>query len=446
MFTQELRRPWSIAVMVGILLALGLLLHDRVRTPLYQWPENPDGIPANEFQLFAHKREPVEHSPDPMLQAVEALKPDRSYTFDLPGIAICDEDDCNSPLRIDEAQAKAVRSYCRLQREALREIHKRAKHISFGDVKPSERLVLNFRHGTVGSRQRLHFALYQEMLLHTFDHDIDGALRSIESMFKLAQSFAAYADADGQYLRLTNLTQTYNAIRVLIHRVSLQPEHWKRLIELTVEASSGLDENIRLAFEYEATELLNHYGYPRMNTFRILYGEEVYREFGLSIPLNAGEIVAQSIFSLAGFEHSDKASLVRLTLSHRDSFKAQGGFGAELSKHSPFVHPGSFEMKNRFLPMVYTLPTCVAFPELLRVAALLDEHRQRHGTFPETLEAVGGEVIQDPYRASPLGYLATERGVKIYSVGRNGVDDTDPNVVRAERGERKDDHSLELRH
>ncbi len=114
----------------------------------------------------------------------------------------------------------------------------------------------------------------------------------------------------------------------------------------------------------------------------------------------------------------------------------------------PLLRPATWELKNSFWPLHYTLPTCVAFPQLLRVAALVDGHRQRHGAYPESLEAVGADTIQDPFGKGALGYIATEQGVKIYSLGRNGLDDTDPNAVSTSKDAHRsrDDHSLELRH
>jgi hypothetical protein len=60
------------------------------------------------------------------------------------------------------------------------------------------------------------------------------------------------------------------------------------------------------------------------------------------------------------------------------------------------------------------------------VTLAVERYRQKHGTWPETLNQLVPEMIPevplDPFDGEPLRYIRLEDGVIIYSVGVDGVD------------------------
>jgi len=65
--------------------------------------------------------------------------------------------------------------------------------------------------------------------------------------------------------------------------------------------------------------------------------------------------------------------------------------------------------------------------QILITELALESYRQRHGSWPATLDALVpedlAEVPQDPCGTGPLVYRLTDKGYLLYSVGHNGIDD-----------------------
>jgi len=65
--------------------------------------------------------------------------------------------------------------------------------------------------------------------------------------------------------------------------------------------------------------------------------------------------------------------------------------------------------------------------DLTRIGLLIEDHHHRHGTYPERLSALagdlGGAVPLDPFFGNPYRYRPSEDGFLLYSVGANGTDD-----------------------
>lgn len=63
--------------------------------------------------------------------------------------------------------------------------------------------------------------------------------------------------------------------------------------------------------------------------------------------------------------------------------------------------------------------------QLGQIGLALEDYRARHGSYPETLDKSGlsREMIEDPFSGQAFVYRPSERGVLLYSLGRNRLDD-----------------------
>jgi hypothetical protein len=64
----------------------------------------------------------------------------------------------------------------------------------------------------------------------------------------------------------------------------------------------------------------------------------------------------------------------------------------------------------------------VAKVHLTRAGLALLRHRQAHGAFPESLDALGLEDLVDPFAEAPLHYRTEDAGFVVYSVGEDQKD------------------------
>jgi hypothetical protein len=69
---------------------------------------------------------------------------------------------------------------------------------------------------------------------------------------------------------------------------------------------------------------------------------------------------------------------------------------------------------------------------LTRAGLALLQYQQAHGTFPETLEALGLEKFIDPYTEEPLHYRTEGKGFVVYSVGEDLKDNNGSPMRRRE--------------
>jgi hypothetical protein len=76
-----------------------------------------------------------------------------------------------------------------------------------------------------------------------------------------------------------------------------------------------------------------------------------------------------------------------------------------------------------------------------RTAVAAEQYRLKHGRWPDSLEDLVPEFLDaippDPFADDPLGYLRTEEGVTVYSVGPDEFDDGGLVIPDPEAGSRR---------
>lgn len=83
---------------------------------------------------------------------------------------------------------------------------------------------------------------------------------------------------------------------------------------------------------------------------------------------------------------------------------------------------------------------------LTRAGLALLQYRQAHGTFPETLEALGVEGLTDPYTGKALLYRPGGESFVVYSVGRDRQDNGGTPPAKWEDTRRRHDPYDEVWH
>ena len=92
--------------------------------------------------------------------------------------------------------------------------------------------------------------------------------------------------------------------------------------------------------------------------------------------------------------------------------------------------------RSRFVSAAFLSYVCNLFEseadhearlDLARMAVVLEQHRARHGQYPDALDAVapdlGGALPVDPFTGEPYHYEPSGDSFQLYSVGSNRVDD-----------------------
>jgi hypothetical protein len=65
--------------------------------------------------------------------------------------------------------------------------------------------------------------------------------------------------------------------------------------------------------------------------------------------------------------------------------------------------------------------------DLMQMGILVEQHRARTGSYPESLDAIapelGGSLPADPFTGEAYQYQPSDDGFLLYSVGMNRIDD-----------------------
>ncbi len=430
MLAKELRQPWSIAALAIVILLASVLLYDRWRTPPYEWPVHPDGIPRNLVALEEKRNVTFEWEPQDALSRLASalLRLPEPLLERLPGGSLCDEPDCESPLQLTPENIEAIQQFCAINRYVLDQAYAAAAAMPPVSQQSNGMTLSPQDYDHYLESDPLRQAFHLDMMRCTLAQDNDGALRSVEAMGSVADLYADSANLLEQSCRVILMHRICNSIEVLVNRLELQPREWERLIALASAPLDDLQRDFRAAFEYEAMEAMRN-GIP---TLLALWRDDLHGQlhpYTVSLfPFSTGELSAEALFSLAGFGRYDRTLLVRLAQSNRQEFDLLGGVVND-DWDIKILTPGLMKLRTFYFSS-RDLARIAVFPSLLRAAAALDCHRNTHGAFPESLAAVDASCVSDPTIAfkdplgkGDLGYRKTENGVVVYSVGQNRLDE-----------------------
>jgi len=444
MLSQELRRPWALAVMFTVTLACTVLLYDRWRVQPYAWPGHPDGVPGTAWH-FALKHGLVNakaegQSFDAAIRMIRSLPADSDNA--LPSTSFCMPSDCDSPLDLSEEALQALKDLRALNRMALDAAFESADSIPFGP----KALVYTARgYSTVEpplSAWELGGLLSYELTFCTAEGNFDGALRALEARYKVSESLAHCPLGPDQWDRVNHLAAAHEMLPVLANLMRLDTAQWDRLLALSREAGGQpLMQNIRDSMDFNAAIILQHYLEPRLihNPTRIP-NPSWFPASDMPLSRFTAELAANAAFAALGLERLDQSATARFTRGNRVQFDPFGDLLYSMDSHDELyeIAGGLYEVSMWYGVILRQLGACVLYPDLARAAAAIDCHRQQHGAFPPSLdelsaecmraEAAGPEAVallfNDPYGSGPFQYRATERGVVVYSLGPNRYDDT----------------------
>jgi len=433
MFWNELRQPWSIAIITAAVLLAALLLHDRYRTPPYEWPNHPEGIPADEF-AFAEKNGIEWQTLDmPALLSVEVARMSQQPLDGvLPSQSICEGEDCRSPMELTASAIADLRRLREYNGDALRLIYMVSRSGEGAGMRvnpgPMDEQVL--RHNVAGMAEPV---VYCDLLLHTVEGDPRGALRAMNAIYRICEAVSVFPTGAHQESRAAILKRAHQTVPVLANRLRLKPRHWRELHAMAVRAAEGFEQNMRDSIEFEASLALLPYVRQDDDSYRQPWSIRPWRRPPIEDPLVALRFVYSA---LTGHEHAARMGIVRFARENRRSYDTREHILDTNERHGLRV-PSDGGIEHSFYLAHQHLAWAVAFPGLIRVAAAVDCHRQTHGAFPESLQAIGPDCLPNDIETlfqDPLGtsgeddpryrFRHTPRGVLIYSLGRDRYDDT----------------------
>jgi len=453
MLSQELRRPWALAVIFAVTLACAVLIYDRWRVQPYTWPGHPDGVPSTASDAaLKHGLEHVNadgQSFESAIRMVRSLPPDADRA--LPSTSFCMPSDCDSPLDLSAESLQALKDLRALNRNALDAAFETADSIPFGP-KPLVLYAQGYRsvYGPL-SWSKLGGLLSHELTLCTAEGDIDGALRALDTRYRLAESLAHCPMSIDQFYRVNLLAGAHEDIPVLANRMRLDAAQWDSVMALSRGPElAQLVENIRASMEVNAAIALRHYLEPSLihNPTRIP-DPQWHPASDVPVSRFTTELAANAAFAVFGLERLDQNAIARFTRGNRAHFDPFGELRYSIDTHNELYRAlsGLSEVSTWYRSIQRRLGACVLYPDLIRAAAAIDCHRQTHGAFPASLDELSAECIRaeaagpeavallfnDPYGSGPFQYRATEHGVVVYSLGPNRYDDTLAHQQRREK-------------
>ena len=221
-----------------------------------------------------------------------------------------------------------------------------------------------------------------------------------------------------QESRLVTLWGMCRAIRNLYESAPLDASRYQALEGLL----QGFDNTDPLVRAVDAERLLIGepvFNLPRSELERVLSGKDT--------PPGSLKPIQRLSFAMTTFKPrlvADHAAY--LNLARRRVQLWQGPYRAP-EEIRAFLHSSSWNTLTHKLARDAGIDTewywrAVTDLHLTRAGLALLQYKQTHGTFPETLEALGVKGLTDPYTGKSLLYRPEGAGFVVYSVGQDRQD------------------------
>lgn len=242
----------------------------------------------------------------------------------------------------------------------------------------------------------------------------------IASAWELAQSQLKFADAlrqepafVSQLVRLATIRLSCETIQELCR--SAPPD--RQLSETVISLLHTMDDNHPLVLATDGERLLIGEWLFNMPKRQL---REAMRKEGLTEGHLPG-LFDWAIFHRVTFRPSFLADHAAYLKHMHESVRIfQNPYSHEVRKEPA---TGKYRLSSILMPAVWRIKEIhletAARMRITRSGLALLEHKQVHGTFPPTLDALGLEGLSDPFVDQPLRYRADGDGFVVYSIGKD---------------------------
>lgn len=273
--------------------------------------------------------------------------------------------------------------------------------------------------------RRLAQVLCADALVKARDGKMDEAIRSLETAFRMSDSISAERTFISQLVRIAVIVITTNSLRQVIAEGNISEAQANHLYRLMADMELSTDY-VR-AMEGERTFGISMFDYARRNL-------SVMSDPGCFIPQSRPHIgwkLLEQIWRPTSY--ADEMCYLRfmdmtIELSARPYRESQPELAA-LSEGSDFPR---WAIMSRIVTPVFSrararLDDARAELDGSRIVLALKVHKNRHGSYPETLdqlrEKVGWEIPADVFSGKDFVYRREGNGFLLYSIGRDLKDD-----------------------
>ncbi|MBI1317859.1 MAG: hypothetical protein GC168_02785 [Candidatus Hydrogenedens sp.] len=442
MLLHELRRPWALAAIAAAALVCALLLFDRWRTQPWQWPGNPEGIPSGLSGYMAKHHLDVDYWTYPQMSSASTLAQVLSAEtrMELPPTTFVTAQESGLTLPLPRSAIDAMRELHDRNRESLAMAYKTAALITFDEtpVRTMLRREFSMSERRYSSRN-LQEVLQYEIMLCATEHDFAGAIRALETFYKLAESDAPYPAIPDQWNRVYTLIKAHNSVALLCNLMPLSRGQWDEVMALSRKPGRLLLDDIRDAMEYTAMQELakpSGFRHTGISNIRPVNDDFWYPQF----PYFTSEIFDSAVYAITGRERMDQTAAARFAIENSRHFGPFDTLAYDRDSHrSVYQYAIALnDITQAASGLERNAGACVLYPALIQAAAAISCFRDQFGRFPDTLDEIPadclrslqdgpeaiGVLFNDRYVNRTFQYRRTSRGVVVYSVGFNRRDDT----------------------
>jgi len=252
---------------------------------------------------------------------------------------------------------------------------------------------------------------------------VSQAWDRVQAQFRFAKALRREPVSSAHFPRLNTIGDLCRIIRRLCE-IAPPDEKDYQGIEALLKDQASLEP---LVYALDAERLLRGewlFGLPLDQLYETLQRDDLFPS-----PDGAPEILSRFDFRMATFRPRFVANHAAYLEMMRHCVQLLEGpyFRFESEPHKEFGNLAGYSRLTRKLAPMLQLEKrfhcdMVAQVHLTRAGLALLQYREAHGTFPESLDALGLEDLVDPFAEAPLHYRAEGAGFVVYSVGEDQKD------------------------
>ncbi|MEN6428360.1 MAG: hypothetical protein ABFE13_23680 [Phycisphaerales bacterium] len=247
-----------------------------------------------------------------------------------------------------------------------------------------------------------------------------AAWELVLTQLRFADSLRSDPSSDTQFARLGLALRASRMMRQLCETAPPEPEHCRAISDL-LKRQEGIDPLIR-AIDGERLLIGEwFFNLPRGELDRILWKEHSGEDV---IPVAILKAIHRAWFTVVAFRPRFVADHAAYLQVMRKRVQVLQGPYRDRKEIDQFMQMSHWNFLTSLLTGwggndKWYYCRFSGDLKVTRAGLALLQYKQAHGTFPETLDALGLEGMIDPYTDKPLLYRVQSEGFAVYSVGED---------------------------